>query len=99
MTANNIVFVKIEAYQAPLNVNNRWTERLIFITNNIFTLSTFLAFFLFYEYDSKTLMSISYFCMYTFVGIIMPSMEIWKNPSMKAFIFGRFPEPVIVIID
>ena len=44
-------------------------------------------------------MSISSCFLYIYVGIIMPSVAILKNPSMKAFISGRFPESVIVVVD
>ena len=102
---NVIVYIKIEAYQAPISAGNdllvevKITERLLFIINNIFSVISFLAFFLFYTYDSIILMSFSACFLYIYVGIIMPSVAILKNPSMKAIIRGRFPESVIVVVD
>ena len=102
---NVIVYIKIEAYQAPISAGNdllvevKLTERLLFIINNIFSVISCLACFLFYTYDSIILMSFSACFLYIYVGIIMPSVAILKNPSMKAFISGRFPESVIVVVD
>ena len=102
---NVIVYIKIEAYQAPISAGNdllvevKLTERLLFIINNIYSLISCLACFLFYTYDSIILLSFSACFLYIYVGIIMPSVAILKNPSMKAFISGRFLESVIVVVD
>ena len=105
VVTNIIVYIKIEAFQTPINGNNlmigeiKWTERLVSLVNTFYGLSMILACFLLYVYNSTILM---FFCacfLYIYVGIVMPLVAISKNPLMKAFIRGRFPESVIIVIE
>ena len=100
------VYIKIEAYQAPINGNNlmvygemKWTERLFFLVYIFYGLLNLLACFLLYAYNSTILMFLCASLLYIYVGIFMPSMAISKNPLLKAFIRGRFPEPIIVVVE
>ena len=104
VTANAVVYIKIEAYQTPINGNDllievKWTERIIFLINNIFGVSTILSCYLLYAYDNMVLMSFCGCFLYIYVGIIIPSVAIIKNPLMRSYIRARFPEPVIIVVD
>ena len=104
--SNIIIHSKIEAYQFSTNDNNvqvesKWPERLLFLLNNLY--SSFICFglYLFWAYDSTVLMFFGSCFLYLYVGIIVPSVAILKNPLMKSYIRGRFPEipELVVVID
>ena len=106
VVSNIIIHSKIEAYQTSTNDNNvqvesKWPERLLFLLNNLY--SSFICFglYLFWAYDSTVLMFFGSCFLYLYVGIIVPSVAILKNPLMKSYIRGRFPEipELVVVID
>ena len=106
VVSNILTHSKIEAYQTSTNDNNvqvesKWPERLLFLLNNFYCISTILACYLFWAYDSTVLM---FFCscfLYLYAGIILPSVAILKNPLMRSYIRGRFPgiPELVVVID
>ena len=104
--SNIIIHSKIEVYQTSTNdsnieVESKWHERFLFLLNNFYIISTILACVLFWAYDSTVLMFFGSCFLYLYVGIIVPSVAIMKNPLMRSYIRGRFPEipELIVVID
>ena len=106
VVSNILTHSKIEAYQTSTNDNNvqvesKWPERLLFLLYNLYSVSFVLACYLFWAYDSTVLMFFGSCFLYLYVGIIMPSVAILKNPLMRSFIRGRFPgiPELVVVID
>lgn len=108
VVSNILTRSKIEAYQTSTNNNNnnvqvesKWPERLLFLLYYLYGVSFVLATYLFWAYDSTVLMFFGSCFLYLYVGIIMPSIAILKNPLMRAFIRGRFPgiPELVVVID
>jgi len=106
VVSNILTHSKIEAYQTSTNDNNiqvesKWPERLLFLLYNVYSVSFVLASYLFWAYDSIVLMFFISCFLYLYVGIILPSVAILKNPLMRSFIRGRFPgiPELVVVID
>ena len=106
VVSNILTHSKIEAYQTSTNDNNvqvesKWPERLLFLLYNLYSISFVLACYLFWAYDSTVLMFFASCCLYLYVGIIVPSVSILKNPLMRSYIRGRFPgiPELVVVID
>ena len=99
---NIIIHGKIEAYHDNnVQVESKWHERLLSLLNSFYSMSTVLACYLFWAYDSTLLIFFGSCFLYLYVGIIVPSTAILKNPLMKSYIRGRFPEipELVVVID
>ena len=106
VVSNILTHSKIEAYQTSTNDNNvqvesKWPERILFLMYNLYSISFVLASYLFWAYDSTVLMFFGSCFLYLYVGIIMPSVAILKNPLMRSYIRGRFPgiPELVVVID
>ena len=106
VVSNILTHSKIEAYQTSTNDNNvqvesKWPERLLFLLYNVYSVSFVLASYLFWAYDSIVLMFFISCFLYLYVGIILPSVAILKNPLMRSYIRGRFPgiPELVVVID
>ena len=100
--SNIIIHGKIEAYHDNnVQVESKWHERLLSLLNSFYSMSTVLACYLFWAYDSTLLIFFGSCFLYLYVGIIVPSTAILKNPLMKSYIRGRFPEipELVVVID